>query len=161
MATAGEVDPAALAKQVSAMSAVFSRLDAVPVTPARNQPLLQALTTAGLSTSGLVLDGSQGPDAIGDLRTATLGQLQVSVPGAEWVWPQTLAGKRAGEAVLVYADLPKDKPMQVVLSGAAPYQVTPPERQAAKPLLERAWVGARIERLLIASGSDPDLQAAT
>jgi tetratricopeptide (TPR) repeat protein len=160
MATAGEVDPSALAKQVSAMSTAFSRLDAVPVTPARNQPLLQALTTAGLSTSGLVLDGSQGPDAIGDLRTATLGQLQVSVPGAEWVWPQTLAGKRAGEAVLVYADLPKDKPMQVVLSGAAPYQVTPPERAAAKPLLERAWVGARIERLLIASGSDPDLQAA-
>lgn len=160
VATAGEVESDALAKAAKAQSGAFARLDAVAVTPGRNQPLLAALTTAGLADAGLVIDAAADPEALGALQVATVPPLQVSVPGAEWVWPQQIAGKRAGEAVLIYADLPADKPFAIQLQGAAGKEVTPPVRSAAKVLLERAWVGARIERLLHAAGGDPDLQAA-
>src|SRR5256885_3110054 len=60
------------------------------------------------------------------------------------VWPQRLDGVQPGDQVLVFADLPRDKPFAVHLSGAEPQQVVLGE--AEQPLLERAWVNARIRR---------------
>lgn len=160
VATAGQTEAPELAKAAKALAPAIGRLDAVAVTPGRNQPLLAALTTASATDAGLVVDAAADPEALGALQVSTAAPLQVSVAGAEWVWPQQIVGKRAGEAVLIYADLPADKPLVIRLDGRDGKELTPPVRDAAKVLLERAWVGARIERLLSGAGADPDMQAA-
>ena len=49
------------------------------------------------------------------LTRATRSDVKVSVPGATWVWPETLAAVQPGDQFLVFADLPADKPMRVEL----------------------------------------------
>jgi tetratricopeptide (TPR) repeat protein len=61
------------------------------------------------------------------------------------VWPSTLEGVQTGEEVLVYAELEPDAAMHVRLGKDE--SITPVEIAATRPLLERAWVRANIERL--------------
>src|SRR5262249_11748984 len=81
-----------------------------------------------------------------------------------WVWPERLDGVQPGDQVLVYADLPARRPFEVVLSGARTQRQELATVEAARPLLERAWVGARVQRLehqrdTLAAG-DGDLRSA-
>jgi hypothetical protein len=43
--------------------------------------------------------------------------MKVSVPGAAWAWPETVEGAQPGDELLIYADLPADVAMKVVLTG--------------------------------------------
>ena len=149
VATAGRHELAELETAARTLGAAgVQRIDAIVDGGIQDATSLDAITTAELTQKGVVADGRLAPPAIAyKLASATLADMKVSVPGATWVWPETVEGAQPGDELLVYADLPADVAMKVVLTGeatiASEIEMTPAER----PLLERAWVGARIERL--------------
>ena len=72
-------------------------------------------------------------------------------------------GVQPGDEVLVYADLPPEVPFRLKVAGA-PVALTGALAPTARPLLERAWVRARIARILeqrdAVAAQDRDLAAA-
>jgi tetratricopeptide (TPR) repeat protein len=161
MASAGRVEGPELAEAVKALAGHgVTRLDALTVTVARDRELLKTLTIAGLPRDGQVVDASRTAE-LAQLTAETLGAIAVQVPGASWVWPKELRGMQPGQPALIFAELPEALPLSVALSGAASVTVALEAKQGAVPLLERAWVGARIRLLLNRSAEgDRDLAAA-
>lgn len=160
VATAGERNPQKLAERAARLSANgIGRLDVVVDTTARDARTLEALATAKLPRTGKVVEGKAPIETqLAKLGRRTLPDARVNVPGAEWVWPESAAGLQDGDAVVVFADLPAMQPLTVEIATPAPIRVTPAVRPAERPLLERAWVAARIDRLLSLEGkSDRDL----
>ena len=142
--TAGPRTPDALKEAVAALSSTgIERLDTVTTTTARDDNTLAALVTAGLKRDGINLALAPSDRTFARLGIATFKPISVKVPGAKWAWPDKLVGLQPGQAVLVFAELPADKPFRIDLSGGHEGQVTPQTRSAAKPLLQRAWVAAR------------------
>lgn len=145
----------------------FERLDAIMTGGLRDEAFLRSLTQSGFAKAGVVLDGDQptGYLAARLLRSVRSG-IQVTVPGSQWVWPSQLDSIQPGDEVLVYADVPNLQNPQVVLSHpeqqSETFSIAPVE--VPRPLLERAWVGARIARLshqrISLSTRDPDLSDA-
>lgn len=165
MATAGPTEGDAIRGAVTRLSSKgVHRLDVMAVGGMRDDAQLTAMARAGLPESGLVFQ----PDAdvaemSRGMRLTTRSGLQVTVPGATWVWPTRLDGMQPGDEILVYADLPAKKAFSVMVDGV---EVT---RKGAlfvteRPLIERAWVKARIDRIAdqrdgVAAG-DADLRSA-
>jgi len=149
VATAGETAADKLRARVRALAAGgVQRLDVLAVGGIREDALLARLVTAGLPRDGVVLDAAQPSEALaGRMTRATRSGLKVEVAGAGWVWPSTLDGVQPGDEVLVYADLPASRPFQVKVGGT-PLGLTGTLAPVERPLLERAWVRARIARLL-------------
>ena len=148
VATAGETERDALRKAASELArAGVRRLDAVVDGGLRDESILRQITTADLEQAGIVVDAAlPAPLVASRLTRATKANVRVSVPGASWVWPQTLDAVQPGDQFLVFADLPADKAMRVELDGGADVRevaLTTSER----PLLERAWIRASIDRL--------------
>ena len=164
VATAGETeaDKIVLAARELAGAGV-KRLDVLAVGGLRDDASLRRLVTAGLDRDGTVCDGDLPLAEIGrKLLGATRSGIAVEVPGASWVWPSRLDGVQPGDSALVYADVPPEKPVRVLLDGepvgGGDLALEPVER----PLLARAWVKARIERLeeiRSQPGTDPDIRA--
>ena len=165
VATAGETEVRALRAAVAALGAHgVERLDVLAVGGLRDEAVLRALTTGNLDHDGQPIDGAAPPAEIARrLTLACRSGIEVRIDGAEWVWPASLDGVQPGDQVLVYADLPAASPLRLAVGGrlhAVGGEIAPAER----PLLERAWVQARIERLLhlreTALAGDPDLRRA-
>lgn len=140
-----------------------SRVDAFVDQSARDMSALEALVTVEGVSPGKVLTLSEPLNKrLARLKAQTFGTLKVSVPGAKWTWPTTLKGLQPGDQALIYADLPTSAPLSVELSGGAltqPLKVALEARQVERPLIERAWVRARIERLMTKMESpDPDMK---
>jgi tetratricopeptide (TPR) repeat protein len=161
--TAGELDREKLQQKITDLARVgIDRVDAVVDTTARDIGLLEALVTAGTPKSGKVVEG-RGPlaEQLQRLGRKTLATVHIAVPGANWVWPSRVDGVQPGDAVLVYADLPAAKPLQITLSGGASSTTSPKPAEAAKPLLHRAWIAARIRKLEDQrTAGDQDMKAA-
>jgi len=149
VATAGETAADKLRVRVKALAAAgVQRLDVLAVGGIREDALLARLVTAGLPRDGVVLDATQpAPLVAGRLTRATRSGLKLEIDGAGWVWPSTLDGVQAGDEVLVYADLPAGKPFRIKVDGK-PLALAGTLAPVERPLLERAWVRARIARLL-------------
>jgi outer membrane protein OmpA-like peptidoglycan-associated protein len=166
VATAGATTGAELRAKVAALAtAGAQRLDVLAVGGIRDHLALRALAAGGLPRDGAVLDeGASAEEASRRLASATVSGIKVSVPGAGWVWPERLDGIQPGDQALIYADLPAERPLEVVLQGARTQKQTVPTAEASRPLLERGWVAARIERLLhqreTTGAGDADLRAA-
>ena len=159
VATAGLREADALRAAVAELG--LGRVDTITTTTARDDGLLEALVTAEGPRAGINLLLRDRDEELGRLALATFAPIDVKVPGAKWVWPKTIKGLQPGQARLVYADLPEDKAFQIELTGGTTLALTPNVAEAAKPLLERAWVGARIKLLEHRSAEgDPDLRAA-
>ncbi len=148
VATAGgdnlaDITPAAKGLQ----AAGYQRIDAVIDGGIQDRDVLEAITTAGLPSHGIVVDTKTPLATIGQkLTKRTLSGVQVSVPGSEWSWPHQLDGVQPGDEVLVYAKIPEATPLQVVLgSGDKANVVQVATRLGQRPMIERAWVGALIE----------------
>jgi tetratricopeptide (TPR) repeat protein len=165
VATAGEVEAHALREAVRALGdRGVERLDVLAVGGLRDDAALRELVTGNLAHDGQRIDGAAPlPEIARRLTLACRSGIAVAVEGAAWVWPETLDGVQPGDQALVFADLPAGLPLRVTLDGreaALAGAVAPAER----PLLERAWVQARIERLLhlreTAHAGDPDLRRA-
>jgi tetratricopeptide (TPR) repeat protein len=147
VATAGETDSHALRDVVEALEpAGVTRVDVLADGGLRDAALLSELATA-LPHAGVVLDASSAPDSVvARLGGATAPAIEVHVPGAAWVWPDTLRGVQSGDDALVYASLPAGNPLVVELDGA---RVDGPIGWAEVdgPLVERAVAQADIARL--------------
>jgi tetratricopeptide (TPR) repeat protein len=164
IATAGETGNGKLRDLVRALGTGdggFARLDVLAVGGIRDDERLSTLVTGGLARAGVVLSAGSSPAEIARrLRSAARSGLEVHVPGAAWVWPQRIDGVQPGDEVLIYADLPADKTFKI--SVAERLLTTPGALVTApRPMLERAWVKARMARLQAlrdraSSGVNPD-----
>jgi hypothetical protein len=160
VATAGDIAPEALARAARALGAAgVQRLDALALGGLRDDAVLRRLVTAGLPKDGAVCDGDRPVAEVAErLVRATRSGIRVEVPGASWVWPTRLDAMQPGDAALIYADVPSEAPVRVLIDGkASAPQLSPAER----PLVERAWVRARIEKLEELRGNpdcDPDVR---
>ena len=165
VATAGEIGADKLRARVAALAAVgVRRLDVVAVGGIRDDVMLSRLVTAGLPQDGLVLDGGQeAPVAVRRLLRATRSGITIAVDGAGWVWPSVVNGVQPGDEILVYADLPPEVPFRLKVAGA-PVALAGALAPTPRPLLERAWVRARIARIIeerdTVAAKDRDLAAA-
>ncbi len=169
VATAGETEGRALKAAVHALGDKgVERLDVLAVGGLRDEATLRELTTGNLAHDGQRIDGAAPlPEIARRLTLACRSGIAVKIPGATWVWPDTLDGVQPGDETLVYADLPADRPLRVVLDGKG-LDGKPQEigdlGSAERPLLERAWAAARIERLThlreTAGAGDDDLRKA-
>ena len=88
------------------------RLDVVAVGGIRDDVMLSRLVTAGLAADGVVLDAptSGAAELVRRLTHATRSGITIAVEGAGWVWPSVVDGVQPGDEVLVYADLPAERP---------------------------------------------------
>jgi hypothetical protein len=145
--TAGEDDPAKLAKVATALrDGGAERLDVVAVGGLRDDALARKLVTAGLAHDGVVVAATDGTaNMVRRLEAGTKSDVAVAVEGASWSYPTRLDGVQPGDEVLVYAELEKDAPLRVKLGGSdmRTLDATPVER----PLVERAWAQAKIASL--------------
>ncbi|MDB4975032.1 MAG: putative signal peptide protein [Myxococcaceae bacterium] len=148
VATAGETGADKLRARVKALAAVgVERLDVLAVGGIRDDQLLSRLVTAGLPRDGAVLDASRPALLLSQkLTRATRSGIKLEIDGAGWVWPSVLHGVQPGDELMVYADLPTDRPFAVKIDGK-PLPLSGALASVERPLLERAWVKARINRL--------------
>lgn len=161
--TAGPHERDDLERKVKALRAAgIERVDAIVDTTARDPATLALLVTGDVPRPGQVIEG-RAPlaEQLGRLGRKALADIHVAVPGAEWVQPSTLRGLQGGDAAVVFADLPAGRDLSVQLTGGAEATMKPTARDAEEPLLKRAWVNARIDRLLeMRATADPDLKEA-
>ncbi len=147
--TAGATEgPNLTAAVLKLKAAGVKRLDAVAVGGLRDGAALSRLITGSLEKDGAVIDGDLGATEVARrLSLETRSKLEVKVEGATAFWPTSLAGLQAGDATLVYAQLPKGASFKAVIGGK-PFAM--PDGQLASvdgALLERAWAKARIASL--------------
>jgi hypothetical protein len=121
VATAGETEPRALKAAVKALGAAgVERLDVLAVGGLRDDAVLRKLTTGNLAHDGARIDGAaSGAEILRRLTLACRSGIAVAVEAAAWVWPETLDGMQPGDQALVYADLPRDRPLHLSLDGRA------------------------------------------
>jgi hypothetical protein len=158
--TAGEGEADKLSSAALKLkTAGVERLDAIAVGGIRDEAILRRLVTVGLARDGVVADGALAVNAIVlKLNEATRSGLAVKVEGASWSYPTKLDGVQAGDEVLVYADVPASQPVKISVAGTpVSLELDPIER----PLLERAWVQAKIASLVAresVEGRKPETQ---
>jgi Vault protein inter-alpha-trypsin domain len=155
VATAGSSDGEAFSAVLGKLKENgVARIDAIAVGGIQDSGLLHRLVGGGLAHDGVVIDGSLGiANAVRRLNGATLSKTTVEVPGAKWFWPARLEGIQTGDEVTVYADVPEGQKFSVSVGGKP--AVSPDLRSAEEPLLERAWVQARIVSLVDMEAKDP------
>jgi tetratricopeptide (TPR) repeat protein len=165
VATAGETGTRELRAAVHALEArSVERLDVLAVGGLRDEAVLRELTTGNLAHDGQRIDGAAPLAEISRrLTLACRSGIRVKVDGAAWSWPEALDGVQPGDEALVYADLPADRPLRLTLNGRAA-KLGGELAATERPLLERAWAQARIDRLVhlrdAASEGDEDLRRA-
>ncbi len=154
--TAGETEGAKLREAAAKLKELgVERLDAVALGGIRDEALLRRLVTSGLARDGVVADGSKDFASVERrLTEATRSGVEVKVDGAAWSWPKKLDGVQAGDEVLVYAEVPADKPVRISLGGVEEpgLELTPVD----KALLERSIAQAKIASLLERQGIEGD-----
>jgi hypothetical protein len=164
VATAGDTETRALKAAVRALGTHgVERLDVLAFGGLRDEAVLRELATGNLAHDGQRLDGAASLSEVARrLTLACRSGIKVEVEGASWIWPQTLDGVQPGDEVLVYADLPANRPFRLSLGGRQ--VATGDLASTERPLLERAWVQARIDRLMHQSetvhAGDDDLRRA-
>jgi len=148
VATAGEIRADALRKKVKGLGKRIKRVDALLVGGIRDEALMGKLVRGTLAQDGAVLDGDEPAETLARrLSQTTVSGVEVDVPGARWVWPSRLDGLQPDDEVLVFADLPPQKPVAIRVSGPIKQAVKVAPARVNRPLLERAWIRASIERL--------------
>ncbi len=162
VATAGEDETAGILEAIEGLQRVgVTRLDAVIDGGLQDADTLEAITTAGLPHDGIVADARLPAARLAQkLRLATISGLELSVDGAAWSWPRVVDGVQPGDEVLVYAQLPKDAAMEVIMQGEDTVRSAVPLTAVDRPLLRRAWMGARIDAFQLQYDKlDPDKDA--
>lgn len=149
VATAGSTDALNLqAALLKLKAAGVQRLDAIAVGGIRDEAALARLTVGSLPRDGAVLDGAlPAAELARRLALATKSKLEVKVEGATEAWPTVLSGLQAGDAALVYAQLPAGAPLKLSIGGKPVAIEAKDVTSIERPLLERAWARARIAAL--------------
>ncbi len=143
ISTAG---PEEFAKALEGSS--LQRVDVLLVGGIRDKEKMEKLAGVALPQHGGVFSDQLAPSRLADkLSLSVSSGLDVSVEGANWVWPQTLDGVQPGEERLVYAQLTKPgKELAVSLEGRSPSKVAL-QPCAVPSLLSRSVAVARVARL--------------
>jgi tetratricopeptide (TPR) repeat protein len=167
ISTSGHSEPDALHAAVKRLASKVDRLDVMLMGGIREEAAMRGLVSGALEQDGLLLDGDQPAQRLAQrLSRRTVSGIRVSVPGARWVWPSRIDGAQAGDQVLVFADLPAALPggqMNVALEGPISAHHGATLATTKRPLLERAWVEARIahlQRQQAVGAVDPDMKGA-
>ncbi len=167
--TSGETSIGAVRNSVKQLASQVHRLDVMLVGGITDEAAMKQLVAGTLERDGVVLAGDLNAKLIAKrLSQRTLSGIQVTVPGAKWVWPSQLDGVQPNDQVLVFADLSQgalgqDKPLTVALSGPISHKQTVHLTAVKRPLLQRAWIEGRIAHMQQQEGSntlDPDLKDA-
>jgi Vault protein inter-alpha-trypsin domain len=150
VATAGQTDRSALRTAVRELEAVgVRRLDALAPGAGQDRERLGDLTSA-LPQAGVIVDDARAPEVVAHaLSQAPFGDVAISVKGASWSWPESLAGVQPGDDVLVFARYEGARPDAVTVElsdPSLPAQVIE-TLEVERPLVERAWARARIARI--------------
>ncbi|HXT19285.1 MAG TPA: tetratricopeptide repeat protein, partial [Thermoanaerobaculia bacterium] len=165
VATAGDVETSSLRAAVRALGARgVERLDALATGGLRDDAALHGLVTGNLPHDGQRLDGRAPLSELARrLTLACRSGIPVTVAGASWTWPERLDGVQPGDEALVFADVPAGSPLLISVDEH-PARLRGELAAAERPLLQRAWAQARIDRLLhlrdLASPKDADLRRA-
>lgn len=158
--TAGESERGEAIAQLKSLAATrgITRFDALVDGGLQDRALLEDLARGELERDGIVLDARVSVGQLADkIERPTRSGLKVAVDGASWFWPQVVDGVQPGDAVLVYAELPADRALQVTIGDVAITEEGAQVASAPRPLLQRARAQAKIEDLtaqLAALGSD-------
>jgi hypothetical protein len=158
--TAGASERAAVLAKLRELAASrgITRFDALVDGGLQDRAVLEDLARGELENDGLVMDARVSIGQLADkIERPTKSGLKVAVEGATWFWPQTIDGVQPGDAVLVYAELPADRALQVSIGDAAITEEGSQVASAPRPLLQRARAQAKIEQLttdLAALGTD-------
>ncbi|MBL8949044.1 MAG: hypothetical protein JNK45_38090 [Myxococcales bacterium] len=158
--TAGASERAALLESLraAAKAAGVTRFDALVDGGLQDRAVLEDLARGELEKDGMVLDARVSVGQLADkIGRPTRSGLKVAVAGASWWWPQVVDGVQPGDAVLVYAELPADRALEVSIGDAAITEEGNAVASAPRPLLQRARAQAKIEQLtaeLAALGTD-------
>ncbi|MFT6146142.1 MAG: hypothetical protein ACJAZO_000726 [Myxococcota bacterium] len=154
--TAGDDETLELSRDVrNAGNRGVRRLDVLGVGGIRDAEVLRTLATV-LPQSGTVLDADTSASEVARRLQLDVVDLVVSVPGAEWVWPEVLEGVQPGDARTVFAKI--DGQLDVHLAGSSVGPI--PMAAVQGPLLEREWVQARMQRLLHMADATDDVDIA-
>jgi Vault protein inter-alpha-trypsin domain len=147
MLSAGGTSTTALREATTRLAAHgVARLDVLSTGATHDAGTLSELTHAGLKRAGtLIGEGTGAAEAARKLRQAVEEKVEVRVSGARWTYPTELRSVQPGEERLVFAEVPKDQPLQLELEGAG--ESTMPTLDAPTPLLRRAWARAKIEAM--------------
>jgi TonB family protein len=150
VATAGYTDRTLLRTAARGLEALgVQRLDALAPGARQDRERLADLTTA-LPEAGVILDDEAAPATVAEgLVRAPFGDVALTVDGATWSWPQSLSGVAPGQDVLVFAHYEGPRPPAVRVGFSDPSIPTQVVEtlEVERPLLERAWVHARIEHI--------------
>ncbi len=148
--TAGETDRSALRAAVRTLEEVgVRRLDVLAPGARQSRARLGDMTSA-LPEAGVIVDDTQPSDTIAhSLAQAPFGDVALTVKGASWSWPESLAGVQPGQDVLVYAhyDGPRPEAVRVEFSDPSLPAQEVETLEVERPLVERAWARARIARI--------------
>jgi tetratricopeptide (TPR) repeat protein len=122
------------------------RVDVVLAGGLRDDAAAAELVRAGTEHAGAVLDLDDGAGLVAAaLAQPVRIEIPVSVPGAAWVYPTTIASARAGTSTMVFARLAQPaQAVDLVVGNEHRHVAT---QAAEQPLVERAVGGARIEEL--------------
>jgi len=145
--TAGPAGTLELREAVAKLAAHgVRRLDALAEGGIQDRDTLTALTRAGLAHTGVVLDARMSATMLADkMLLGTRDRIEVRIAGAGFVYPSVLEGVQPGDERLVFAEIPKDMPVQIELAEAGATAL--PTLDVPRPLIERAIARARIEAL--------------
>ena len=140
-----------------------TRVDVLVEGAAKDLATLEMLTTLeGFQAGKVLTDRMSQKEMIKRLSLPTHEVLKVRIDGAKWTWPSEVKGKQAGDQVLIFAEMKESGVEQLtgtLSSSLQKFELSLKARAAQRPLLERAWVRARIERLSSQMESqDPDLK---
>jgi TonB family protein len=148
--TMGPTDRGQLRAAARGLEAIgVRRLDALAPGARQDRERLADLTTA-LPEPGVIVDDEAAPTAVAEgLTQAPFGDVALAVAGATWSWPQSLEGMGPGQDVLVFARYEGPRPSTTTVSFSDPSIATQEVEtlEVERPLVERAWVRARIDRI--------------
>ncbi|MBW2455486.1 MAG: hypothetical protein JRI68_13285 [Deltaproteobacteria bacterium] len=150
VATAGAHRAAALRAALRELRGQVRRLDAVVVGGIRDEPALTRIVRGALPEDGALLDGDDPPAELARrISQVTQSGIQLSVPGARWVWPHRLDGMQPGDEAVVFVRMEPGqlgRALELTLSGPMETTLRYPLRPAEGPLLVRAAAAVAIGR---------------
>ncbi len=146
VATAGSQEVAALAK---GLPASIARIDMLLVGGIRDVEAAGTLVRGSRASDGVVLQEDMSDEEIAKRLGSATTSISLSVPGAKWVWPQSVDGVQPGDELLVYAGFEgKEAPASFAVNVQGAERIAPvPTTIVPGPLLERAAVQSRIAAL--------------
>ncbi len=127
----------------------IERVDALAVGTIRDEDRLAQLVTGPLPHGGVVLDATHDLERSAlRLLQPTMDNVRLRVPGATWFRPQTLQGVQPGDHVIVYAELPGNRPLQVQVTGATTHVQSIALEQTASPLVDHMWMHGKVQGMV-------------